>query len=64
MFISANKSKYPITVLCKTLKVTRSYYYKVMKLANAINESVNQEELIDAEVERIFNDNNGVYGSR
>ncbi|MGL4382130.1 MAG: hypothetical protein ACRCTA_00260 [Bacilli bacterium] len=42
--------KYPITVMCKVLEVTRSCYYKVIKQAKAINESIDQHHELDKEV--------------
>lgn len=50
--------------MCKVLGVTRSYYYKVISLAQAINQDVNSELELDVEVKRLFELNNGVYGSR
>lgn len=63
--ISANKHKYQITDMCEFLKISRSYYYKLVKLRLAI-----KNKLIDEEDSRIderiiaINTTNKHYGSR
>ena len=60
-FIESNKDKYDIKKLCKILKVTRSdYYYHINHKTNLYKENNN---ILDIEIKRIYNDSKGRYGS-
>ena len=60
-FIEFNKDKYDVKKLCKILKVTRSdYYYHINHKTNIYKEN---NEKLDIEIKRIYNDSKGRYGS-
>ncbi len=58
MVIRRNAHKYSVSALCKVLKVNRSVYYYHSKVAEI------QNDTIEKEVVRIFNENEKVYGTR
>jgi len=56
--IRRNAHKYSVSALCKVLKVTRSAYYYHSTVTEI------QNDLVEKEVVRIFNENEKVYGTR
>ena len=58
MVIRRNAHKYSVSALCKVLKVTRSAYYYHSTVTEI------QNDLVEKEVVRIFNENEKVYGTR
>ncbi len=59
MFISRHKKAYPVTLLCATLKVTRSGYYRYEKTPKS-----NKDEKLIVEIKVLHNKTNRSYGSR
>lgn len=50
--------------MCRVLEVSRSYYYKVMRLKNSVSAFKKKQNNIDAIVKIIFNNCFAAYGSR
>ncbi len=66
MIISANKNKYCVNKMCKMLNISRSYYYKLVKLKSAIVDNKNEEnnkEIVER-IESIYKSSRRMYGSR
>jgi putative transposase len=58
-FISSHKKAYPVILLCATLKVTRSGYYRYEKIPK-----LDKDEKLIIEIKVLHNKTNRSYGSR
>jgi len=60
-FVAAHASEYPLTVLCRVLGLARSGYYAWRK--RPLSARMQQDELLTADIQRIFTNSRQTYGS-
>ncbi len=60
-FIYNNKDKFPITLMCKILKVSRNAYYNYLKRKDKISY---EDILLEGLIREIFFSSRQTYGSR
>jgi len=61
-FIEEHREQYPVTLLCHVLEVATSAYYDWLKRGRSPRQQRREE--LAAEVQRVYEDTHGVYGSR
>lgn len=61
-FIQEHREQYPVTLLCQVLEVATSAYYDWLKRGPSPRQQRREE--LAAEVQRVYEDAHGVYGSR
>lgn len=66
-FIDENREKYEVEPICKNLPIAPSTYYK-RKAREADPslgpERIRQDEILKVEIQRIWDDNRKVYGTK
>ena len=61
-FIHQHRKEWPVKVLCKVMKVNRSYYYDFIK--NKKNQVDENLETVKKRLKALFEKNKQIYGSR
>jgi putative transposase len=62
-FIRQQSTAYPITVLCRVMKVCRSCFYEYLKRCNKSKKDI-QQECLESSIKAIFLASRSSYGSR
>ncbi len=57
-----NRNKWKIIVMCRLLEVSRSYFYKVMKLKDTVTSFKQKHSSLDNAVLKAFDANYEIYG--
>ena len=62
-FVDIQKADFPLTVLCKVCKVSRSAYYSWMERRVHIDASISRDSEIKKLISKIHDASSGVYGA-